>query len=356
MTYRLYVAVVLVSAACGPWAAADLAVTSVVASQRTDGTGLVDVYYDLSGAGGPVVMNIAFSNDDGLHWNVLPTPSLLSGDIGPGIANGANKHIVWDPARDRAGVNWPNARARVTASELEGTITFMLPGGVPLEMVDIPAGGFQMGSIYDPPYSQINEAPPHTVTIDYGFQIGKFEVTQGQWYAVMNGFPQSQPSANVSLPVVYISWNDCQTFLTALNSLGLGTFRLPSEAEWEFACRAGTDTRWSFGNDEASLGDYAWYSMNGGSAAHVVGQKLPNPLGLYDIHGNVYEWVQDWYHSGYAGAPVDGSAWEDPVDTYRVLRGGYFSYSAINCRSAARIPTTPDYRNSFIGLRLLRTP
>jgi formylglycine-generating enzyme required for sulfatase activity len=356
MTYRLYVAVVLVSAACGPWAAADLALTNVVASQRTGGTGLVDVYYDLSGAGGPVVVDITFSNDDGVHWNVLPTPSLLSGDTGPGITNGANKHIVWDASRDRAGVNWPNARAHVIASELDTTITVMLPGGVPLEMVDIPAGSFQMGSIYDPPYSQDNEAPAHTVTINYGFQIGKFEVTQVQWYAAMNGFPQIQPSADPNLPVIYISWYDCQAFLAALNGLGLGTFRLPTEAEWEYVCRAGTNSRWSFGNDEANLGDYAWYLTNSGGVAHVVGQKLPNPFGLYDIHGNVWEWVQDWYHSGYAGAPVDGSAWEDPVGTSQMLRGGNFGSSAVLCRSAFRTYPSPDYRNDLSGLRLLRTP
>ncbi len=356
MTCRFLALICLFVVFCFPWASADLAVTNVVASQRTDGTGLVDVYYDLSGAGGPVMIHVTFSNDNGVHWNVLPAPSLLSGDTGPNITNGSNKHIVWDAPRDRAGVNWPNAKARVTASELGGITTITLPGGVPLEMVNIPAGSFQMGSGYDPPYSSTSEAPLHTVTLTYAFQLGKFEVTQAQWYAVMSGFPQSQPSANVSLPVVYVSWNDCQMFLTALNGLGLGTFRLPTEAEWEYACRAGTDTRWSFGNDEVNLGDYAWYSSNSGGGAHIVGQKLPNPFGLYDMHGNVWEWVQDWYHSGYSGAPVDGSAWEDPVGNSRVLRGGNFSNSAVNCRSAYRSNSSPDGRNGNFGLRLLRTP
>jgi formylglycine-generating enzyme required for sulfatase activity len=172
----------------------------------------------------------------------------------------------------------------------------------------------------------------------------------------MNGFPQSQPSGNVNLPVVYVSWNDCQAFLTAINGLGLGQFRLPTEAEWEYACRAGTDTRWSFGNDSAALGDYAWYSTNSGNVAKIVGQKLPNSFGLYDMHGNVWEWVQDWYHSNYVGAPVDGSAWVDPVGTSRVLRGGSFSPSAVNCRSAYRSYYTPGRRNDNDGLRLLRTP
>ena len=122
-----------------PAAHADPSVTNVVASQRTDGTGLVDVYYALSGANGATIVSVTFSNDNGANWNVLPTPSLLSGDVGPNIANGSNKHIIWDAPRDRANVYWPNARARVTASEIGNeTVTVMLPGSVPLELVRIP--------------------------------------------------------------------------------------------------------------------------------------------------------------------------------------------------------------------------
>lgn len=333
-------------------------VTNVVASQRSDGTGIVDVYYTLSGAASPTIVSVTFSNDGGATWNVLPTPSRLSGDVGPGLTNGPNKHIVWDAARDKGAVYWPNARARVTASELGQTITVSLPGGVPLELVRIPAGSFLMGSVYDPPYHTSGiEGPVHRVTINYDFLMTKYEITQGQWFAVMNGFPSTQPAANVNLPVAYVSWNDAQAFIAKLNTLGVGTFRLPSEAEWEYACRAGTSTRWYFGDGpEAELGNYAWYSANNTpSGAKVVGQKLPNPFGLYDMHGNVWEWVEDWFHSTYEGAPTDGSAWVDPAGTYRVLRGGAFSFSAAACRSASRNSLSPVSLTLY-GVRLVRTP
>lgn len=336
-------------------AAANPAVTNVIASQRTDGTGIVDVYYTLSGVANTAYVEVTFSDNNGANWNVIPTPSFLTGAIGSGIGNGTHQ-IAWDAPRDVAQVSWPSARARVTATELGNTININLPGGVPIEMVEIPAGTFQMGTGYDPPWHTSGvESPVHTVTLNYSFHMSKFEVTQAQWFAVMNGFPQSQPSANANLPVVYVSWNDIQTFLTALNGLGIGTYRLPSEAEWEYACRAGTTTRWSHGNEETGLENYAWYSANNTpNAAKVVGGKLPNPFGLYDMHGNVREWVQDWYHSSYTGAPSDGSAWEDPVGTYRVVRGGYWGRTATNVRSAYRYLYTPSYRNINYGFRLLR--
>jgi formylglycine-generating enzyme required for sulfatase activity len=333
-------------------------VTNVTASQRTDGTGLVDVFYDLSGASSPTMVHVTFSNDNGANWNILPTPGLLSGAVGPGITNGTGKHIVWDVARDRANVYWPNARARVTASEIDGnTITFQLPGSVPLEMVTIPAGSFSMGTGYDPPYHTSGaESPVHTVNIGYEFLMGKYEITQAQWFALMGGFPQGQPIADPNRPVVYISWSDITDFLTQLNNQGIGTFRLPSESEWEYACRAGTNTRWQHGNEEAGLENYAWYSANNTpSGIKAVGQKLPNSFGLYDMHGNVWEWVQDWYHSNYTGAPNNGSAWEEPVGSSRVLRGGGYYNLVADCRSAYRAFGTPSYRDNHLGFRIVRT-
>jgi len=332
-------------------------VSNVVASQRTDGTGLVDVYYTLSGASGPCMVSLAFSSDNGGNWNVLPTLSLLTGAFGTGVSNG-NHHIVWDAPRDRHGVYWPNARARVTASLLGGTdsVSISGPTGATFEFVNIPAGSFTMGSSPFSACSITSAQPQRTVTIDYDFQMGKYEVTQAQWYAVMLGFPQSQPATNPNLPVVNVSWNDITAFLTNINEMGLGNFRLPTEAEWEYACRAGTTTCWQHGDSESGLGDYAWYSANNTpSGAKVVGQKLPNAFGLYDMHGNVWEWVQDWYHSSYTGAPTDGSAWEDPVSTSRVLRGGSYYYSAANCRSADRHNNSPANRSTLNGFRLVRT-
>ncbi len=156
------------------------------------------------------------------------------------------------------------------------------------------------------------------------------------------------------LPVEQVSWNDVQQFIQRLSEKeGTNKYRLPSEAEWEYAARAGTTTSYSFGDDESKLGDYAWFTGNSGSKTHPVGQKKPNTWGLYDMHGNVWEWMQDIYHNNYNGAPADGSAWEgDGSD--RVDRGGSWSYGARTCRSANRNYAAPGPRNHSLGFRLLR--
>ncbi len=333
----------------------DPLVANVQASQRADGSGMVDVYYDLSGAAGSCIVSIVISNDNGLNWNIAPLQGLLAGDVGPGVTAGSNRHIVWDAARDRPDVHWPQARAKVTAAEIGQTHTIMLPGDVALEMVLIPAGSFTMGSPLDPPWSCTSEAPQHTVTFAQPFYMGKFEVTQAQWWAVMGTAP-SHFTGNANLPVESISWNDCQAFITKLNTMGKGTFRLPSEAEWEYACRAGTsNTRWHFGNDEALLVEYAWYHPGALSQTHPVGEKLPNAFGLYDMSGNVWEWCQDWWHGNYEGAPANGIPWEDPAGSSRVLRGGAWNNSLSSCRAAYRNHSS-DVRSRDYGMRLVRTP
>jgi len=143
-------------------------------------------------------------------------------------------------------------------------------------------------------------------------------------------------------PVEQVSWDDCQDFIQKLNALGAGgRFRLPSEAEWEYACRAGSTTRFCFGDSDSGLDAYAWYSGNSGSQTHAVRQKRPNAWGLYDMHGNVWEWCEDWYHDSYTGASRDGSAWITPVGAYRVLRGGRFLSAPVRCRSAGRAYASP---------------
>lgn len=335
-------------------AAADPVVSNVTATQLTDGTGRVEVSYTLSGVANTAVVSLCFSNDNGVNWNVLPKQVLLSGAAGTGMTNGAGKKILWDAARDRSGVFWPQTRARVTATELNQTLTVTLPGGVFLELVRVPAGSFEMGSALDPGYSADSEMPAHTVTIGSEFQLGKYEVTQAQWNAVMGSVPAGQMVTGPNYPVAMVSWTMSQSFLTALNALGLGTYRLASEAEWEYACRAGSNTRWCFGDDVAQLVNYAWYSPN--TTVKTVGTKLPNAFGLYDMHGNVYEWVQDWYHGTYVGAPTNGSAWESPTGTSRVLRGGNYANAAVYCRSAYRNYNTPGGTRNAYGLRVVRTP
>jgi formylglycine-generating enzyme required for sulfatase activity len=255
---------------------------------------------------------------------------------------------------------------QLEAAKTAGTLTILLPGGVPLEMVRIPSGKFIMGSKPDSKDAQKSEFPAHEVTINDDFYLATHELTQKQWVAVTGHNPSSH-TADLNCPVENLSWNGCQVFIKALNKLGQGVFRLPSEAEWEYACRGGTKTRWSFGDDPSQLPDYSWCAATWGtkSQAHAVGGKLPNPFGLYDMHGNMWEWVQDWYHPNYEGAPTDGSAWndEDPDFPFKVLRGGAWFVGPSLCRSAYRNVQfcRVDYPVHFNctyhhGLRLARNP
>ena len=177
-----------------------------------------------------------------------------------------------------------------------------------MEFVYVPGGEFWMGCGENEQGYVSNEKPRHKVTIK-GFWMGKYEVTQAQWEAVTKDNPSIFKGAN--RPVELVSWNDTQTFLKNFRNRGdFGnlTPRLPSEAEWEYACRAGTDTAYSFEN-LAQLGEYAWYADNSGGETHPVGQKQPNDFGLYDMHGNVWEWVADTWHDNYNGAPNNGDIW-----------------------------------------------
>jgi len=230
--------------------------------------------------------------------------------------------------------------------------TFFSPS-TEMEFVLIPAGSFSMGSPSNEDGRYEDEDPIHKVTIKNPFYLGKYPVTQRQWIAVIGNNPSSFKGDN--LPVESVSWNDVQEFIARLNEMeGTDKYHLPSEAEWEYACRAGTTTRYSFGDDESKLGDYAWYSNNYGAETHPVGQKKPNPWGLYDMHGNVLEWVQDRWHANYEGAPSDDSAWEEGNSSGRVVRGGGWASDAGYCRSAHRYWDGPGGRDDLVGFRLLR--
>ncbi|MBT4497509.1 MAG: formylglycine-generating enzyme family protein [Gemmatimonadetes bacterium] len=235
-----------------------------------------------------------------------------------------------------------------------------LPGGMQMEFTWIGPGSFTMGSPLSDPYREDAESPRHQVTVTRGFFLGKYEVTQQQWEAVTGEAPwagRNYAQENPTHPAVYISWDQVQAFIHRLNqAAGDSLYRLPTEAEWEYAARAGTTTRWSFGDDEERAGDYAWYAGNawnkGETYAHPVGTKLPNPWGLHDMHGNVFEWVQDW-HGPYAK--------EDQVDpigpatgTVRVVRGGAICCYPSHIRSANRGDGSPDYQSPPVGVRLLK--
>ena len=239
-------------------------------------------------------------------------------------------------------------------------------------MVWIEPGTFMMGTTEEQMQLMISreiwddgfedELPAHYVTITRGFWLGKYEVTQGQWESVMGSEPwggQSYVQDSPNNPAVFISWLDVQQLIGKLNKAeGVEVYRLPMEAEWEYACRAGTTTRWTFGDDESRLTNYAWYKVNAGevgeSYAHEVGTKLPNPWGLYDMHGDVWEWCQDWYvYGSYSSSPQTDPAGPS-TGSYRVIRGGDFNCYARGPRSANRYFSSPDSRFSCYGARLLR--
>ena len=255
----------------------------------------------------------------------------------------------------------PGTAVDLVISLGSATVAVMLPGDVLLEMVWIPAGSFVMGSPDTEEGRDTNEGPPHTVTLG-GFWMGKYELTKRQWSAVMPTTPWAgQPGVFVSLesPAVCLSWNDAQGFIAALNGLTGKTFRLPSEAEWEYACRAGTTTRYYWGDDPtfAMFTDYAWWINNtwiaGEAYAHLVGQKLMNAFGLHDMSGNVFEWTEDDRHDSYTGAPPDGSAWIDsPRTTEHFLRGGSWSHNGGIARSATRLRYLATLGSADFGLRL----
>ncbi len=220
------------------------------------------------------------------------------------------------------------------------------------EMVVIPAGSFQMGSNdYD------SEKPIHSVNIK-SFALGKYEVTQGQWKAVMGSNPSNFSNCGDNCPVEQVNWNDIQQYIQKLNQKTGQQYRLPSEAEWEYAARAVSTTKYRWGNDiglnNASC-DGCGSQWDKKSTA-PAGQFKPNGFGLYDMHGNVWEWVQDGYHNNYSGAPTDGSAWETGgTQDERVLRGGSWIGGPVGLRSAYRFRNSPDDRINLVGFRLART-
>jgi formylglycine-generating enzyme required for sulfatase activity len=226
-----------------------------------------------------------------------------------------------------------------------------LPNGVTLEMVGLPAGQFLMGSPDSDPDASDDEKPQHQVEVN-SFAIGKYSVTQAQYEAVMGTNPSNFKN-NPQNPVEMVSWEDAQAFCQKLSQITGKTYRLPTEAEWEYACRGGTTTRYYFGDDANQLGDYAWYDGNSQYKTHPVGQKKPNAWGLYDMSGNVWEWCEDNWHDNYENAPSDGSAWltNDNNSHIIIIRGGSWGDNPRACRSAYR--NGLDNRSHINGFRVV---
>jgi len=217
-----------------------------------------------------------------------------------------------------------------------------------MKLVLIPTGEFLMGSPDGDPSAFAGEQPQHGVRITKPFYLGVTAVTQEQYEGVMGTNPSRFKGAQ--LPVEDVSWDDAVAFCRKLGSQERLSYRLPTEAEWEYFCRAGSTSQWCFGDDESLLEEYAWYEKNSGHTTHPVGEKKPNGWGLHDMHGNVWEWCSDWYGT-YAATALD-----DPrgpmAGSFRVIRGGSWYYGARYCRSAHRSRGTPGSRYNSLGFRL----
>jgi len=300
----------------------------------------IHVSYDLDKAAD---ITLFLSTDGGSTYTQLYR---VSGDVGKDVPAG-RKTIVWDVLAERESLKSDDVVFKVRAQG-QDNLTFTV-GGVTFKMIYVKGGTFTMGctseqgdDCYD------NEKPSHSVTLS-DYWIGETEVTQALWQAVMGGNPSYFKGDN--RPVESVSWSDCQEFIQKLNQLTGRTFRLPTEAEWEYAARGGnyhSGYKYSGSNEIEYV---AWYEEN---QTHPVKTKQPNALGLYDMSGNVLEWCQDWYGS-YSRAsqtnpqgPASGS--------FRVLRGGGWSGSAWYCRVSYRNYFSPDVRDRYIGFRLSLVP
>lgn len=224
----------------------------------------------------------------------------------------------------------------VTPPTYAGDETFTV-NGVTFKMISVEGGTYSMGSNT----GEDDEKPIHSETVS-DFKIGETEVTQGLWKAVMGSNP-SKFTGDDNLPVEYVTWNECQTFITKLNSLTGKQFRLPSEAEWEYAARGGNKSKGYTYSGSNTIGDVAWYTSNSSDKTHPVAQKAPNELGIYDMSGNVFEWTADYYSTNYSSARNS---------SLRVNRGGGWGSTATNCRVALRSGRTPSNRYYYVGLRL----
>jgi formylglycine-generating enzyme required for sulfatase activity len=248
---------------------------------------------------------------------------------------------------------------------VHGQAFIILSCGVKLNWVA--PGRFQMGSPAAEAGRSNDEGPQTEVRISRGFWLGIFTVTQEEWKAVAEDVSGLNPEPSYfrgnRLPVEQVSWDDCQKWLQELNTVEEAgnrlphsfQYRLPTEAEWEFACRAGTSTRFHFGDSDGQLADYAWYSGNSRNQIHPVGEKKINGWGFYDMHGNVWEWCEDWY-----GGPLPGGSVTDPkgpvLGANRVFRGGSWGIAPSRCRSAYRVWNKPGYRDYTIGFRIALAP
>ncbi|MDD3405380.1 MAG: formylglycine-generating enzyme family protein [Paludibacteraceae bacterium] len=291
---------------------------------------------------GTADITVHLSTDGGRTYG--PALKQVYGGVGRGVTAG-HKTIVWDVLAERDELVGDQITFQIRAA---GNKTFTVRG-VTFEMVRVQGGTFTMGctseqgsDCYD------DEKPAHRVTLS-DYYIGKTEVTQALWEAVMGSNPSSFKGSD--LPVETVSWDDCQTFLTKLNQLTGKTFRLPTEAEWEYAARGGNKSQGYKYSGNNTIGNVAWYWDNNGSTTHAVGTRQANELGIYDMSGNVFEWCSDWY--GSYGSSAQTNPTGAATGYFRVLRGGSWDFNARYCRVSNRGRNLPDLRCYDRGLRLV---
>jgi len=225
--------------------------------------------------------------------------------------------------------------------------------GIGMELVLIPAGAFRMGGDKKREQAEDHENPRHRVNISQAFYMGKYAVTQMQWSEIMNNNPSR--FIDDRRPVEQVSWPEVQVFVQALNTREkTNAYRLPTEAEWEYAARAGSESAYTFGSEANVLDQYAWYRKNSGGQTHPVGQLRPNAWGLYDMHGNVHEWCHDWFDRSYYSQSPSSDPLGPSTGLAKALRGGDWGSEDWYCRCASRSLSSQDRRSDRLGFRLVK--
>ena len=266
------------------------------------------------------------------------------------ISEGQTASITGTLASNAVASSNTSGYSSSSSSMASGSNAISIPvkDGISIDMVKVEAGTFMMGATSEmkDPYS--DEKPVHQVTLTNDYYMGKYEVTQALWQAVMGSNPSNFKGDN--LPVETVNWNDCQEFISKLNSLTGRKFRLPTEAEWEYAARGGKKSRSYQYSGSSNISDVAWYDGNSVNKTHPVGTKQANELGIYDMTGNVWEWCSDWY--GFYSSSSQTNPTGADSGSGRVCRGGGWCDDAVCCRLSFRDCTPPDFRGYNLGLRL----
>lgn len=313
--------------------------------QATQEGKTIVVSYDLTdnASGSTYEVELYCSTDGGSTFG--KSLSAVSGDAGKEIKPGASRRISWDVLADRE---------KLTGNRIVFEVRARTTDQAGIEMVFVKGGTFTMGCTSEQSDCDDYEKPAHQVTVS-DFRMGKYEVTQKQWTEIIGSNPSSFKNCE-DCPVENVSWNDVQEFIKQLNRKTGKNYRLPTEAEWEYAARGGSSGSPTLYAGSNNIDEVAWYDGNSGSKTHPVGQKKPNELGLYDISGNVWEWCSDWYGSDYYKNSPRNNPQGPASGSYRVLRGGCWGSLARHCRVAFRYFDRPVIRGNGGGFRLVLAP